>query len=395
MLKITTEKLPQSKMKIKVSISSELMRGFFTRVYNKLAPKVIVKGFRPGMAPKTLTVAAIGENRLNADIIDLALQETYTAALKKENIFPLCPPQINIKMLKDLTVETAEMEYEAEVDILPKVEIGEYKKIKINPPAGGKEIKVAEEEIEQVLSHLQREKATFEIIERSLKEGDRAEINFEGFEKGVKLENLSSQNYPVILGNKVLLPEFEKNLVGLKKGDKKEFKISVPGKDGPEKLIDFKVAVLTAQAVILPKLDDEFAKNFQKKDLAELKSAIKKDILLQKKETEKKERENQVIEELLKMTAIEIPASLIEQEVERQINEIRKKLEMMGMTFEKYLESLKKNLEEFRASLKSQAEKNIKVGLALGEVARREKIDSKDKNAAKIALERLIEYATK
>lgn len=395
MLKITTEKLPQSKMKIKVSISSELMRGFFTRVYNKLAPKVIVKGFRPGMAPKTLTVAAIGENRLNADIIDLALQETYTAALKKENIFPLCPPQINIKMLKDLTVETAEMEYEAEVDILPKVEIGEYKKIKINPPAGGKEIKVAEEEIEQVLSHLQREKATFEIIERSLKEGDRAEINFEGFEKGVKLENLSSQNYPVILGNKVLLPEFEKNLVGLKKGDKKEFKISVLGKDGPEKLIDFKVAVLTAQAVILPKLDDEFAKNFQKKDLAELKSAIKKDILLQKKETEKKERENQVIEELLKMTAIEIPASLIEQEVERQINEIRKKLEMMGMTFEKYLESLKKNLEEFRASLKSQAEKNIKVGLALGEVARREKIDSKDKNAAKIALERLIEYATK
>jgi len=374
------------------------MRGFFSRAYNKLAAGAEVKGFRKGMAPRTLTIAAIGENRLNSEILDLALKETYLAALKQENIIPVSSPKVSIKMLKDLTVDTAELEYETETDILPEVKIGDYKKLDIKiARQGNLEIKATDEEINQVISHLRRQKAQFKDIARHLKEGDRAEINFEGFERGVKIENLSSKNYPVILGSKVLIPDFEKNLLGLKKGDKKDFDllISAPGAGAGQKKVDFKVEVLQTQEVILPKLDDELAKNFGKANLSEFKKAIGDDVIHQKKKARKKELENQILEALLKITEIELPESLVEQEIDRQLNDLRGKISAMGMTLEKYLESLKKTSEEIRNDLRPQAEKTIKIGLALGEVVKAEKIDPQDKEAGRRAIDKLIEYNVK
>jgi len=403
-MEIKKEILSKSKIKLTIKISSPEMRSFFSRAYNKLSPTIEVKGFRSGMAPKALTIAAIGENRLNSEIIDLALKETYMAALKKENIIPIVLPKINIKMVKDLTRDTAQLEYEAEVDILPEVKVGDYKKLAINPPASGKKMEATLEEIEQVISHLQRQKADFKDIDRPLKEGDRAEINFEGFERGVKIENLTSKNYPVILGSKVLIADFEKNLLGLKKDDLKEFQINLPapvedeksaqGRSSSERKIDFKVEVLKTQEVILPKLDDQFAKDFQKKNLKDLKKAIEEDIVRQKRAARQKETENQILEGLLKITEVEVPESLLSQEIERELNEIKSRIAATGMTFEKYLENLKKTPEEFQEMLKPQAERTVKIGLALGEIVKHENIGPKDKQAGRLALERLIKYNT-
>jgi len=397
-MEIKKETLPQSKIKLTIKVSSPEMRRFFSRVYNKLAPQAEVKGFRPGMAPRSMVISAIGENRLNSEIVDLALNETYAAVLKKEQIIPVAPPKINIKMLKDLTVDTAELEYEAEVDILPKIKVGNYKEIKIRK--GHKEIKAAKNEVEQVLSHLQRQSAQFKDIDRPVKIGDRLEINFEGSERGVKLENLSSKNYPIILGSKVLLPEFEEKLVGLKKGDKKEFTVHMAPKQedqakGKKNPIEFKVEVLSTQEVILPPLDDKLAKKFQKDTIEELKEAIKQDVIKQKEIQQKKETENDVLEGLLKISQIDLPESLIEQEVERRLEDIRKRASTAGLTLEKYLENIKKTLEDFKKDLKPQAEKTVKIGLALGEIARLEGIDTQKKEAAGEVIEKLLKYATK
>ena len=251
-----------------------------------------------------------------------------------------------------------------------------------------------------------RTRAQFKDISRPVKEGDRIEINFEGFEKGVPIENLTSKNYPVILGSRTLIPEFEEKLVGLKKGDKKEFKVemTVPGTNeksaqggsaSGRKNIDFNVEVLTTQEVILPKIDDEFAKQFQKKNLEELKKAIAEDVVKQKKLQEQRNTENAVLEELLKIIKVDVPDSLIEQEINRQIETIKSRAQMMNLTFEKYLENIKKTVEDFRKDLRPQAEKTIKIGLALGEIVKKEGIDPKDKEAGKKALYILIANATK
>ncbi len=399
-MEIKKEDLPKSKAKLTIKVSSPEMRGFFARTYNKIAPTIEIKGFRKGMAPRSMTIVAIGENRLQQEIIDLTLRETFTEALKKENLIPIASPKINIKMLKDLTADTAALEYEAEIDLLPEVKLGDYKKIKIQsskimPRAAGK-MEVSQDEIDQVLSHLARTRAEFKNISCPVKEGDRLEINFEGLEKGVKLENLSSQNYPVILGSKVLIPEFEAKLIGLKKGDKKEFKVMMaPTANDKKRPINFKVEILQTQEVILPEINDEFAKKYQKKDLTELKKAIKEDVIKQKEQQQQRNLENAVLEELVKITQVDISDSLIAQEIDRQINEIRSRTATMGLTFEKYLENLKKTEGEFRESLKPQAEKTIKIGLALGEIIKKEGMDSKDKEAGKKALDKLISYAIK
>ncbi len=391
MLEIKRENVSKIKVKLTVKVPSKLMQGFFDKVYNELAPSVEVKGFRKGHAPKALTVSAIGEERINEKIIDLALNQTYVEALKKENIIPIAPPRINIRMLKDLTAETAELEYEAEIDLLPEVEIGDYTKIKISK-AG--EIKVSKEEIDQVLKHLQQQHATFEEKDGAAVDGDRIEMNFEGTERGVVLDNLTSKNYPVILGSKVLIPEFEKEIIGLKKGDKKEFDANI-GKDKNKKKVHFAVEILKVEKVNLPELDESLAGKFQQKSLAKLTEAIEKDIVEQKTIALRREQEGEIAEGLLKITKFEVPESLVEQETHRMIDDMRQRTEMMGLPFEQYLLQIKKTEADIHEEFHDQAEKTVKVGLILGEVGKREKIDLKAEDAGRQVMEKLLEYAKK
>ena len=398
-MEIKKEVLPKSKVKLTIKLAPAEMRTYFERVYNRLASQIEVKGFRPGQAPKSMIISAIGANRLQSEIVDEALKESYVQSLKKENLIPVAPPRVNLKIMKDLLADTAELEYEAEIDLLPVIKIGEYKKLKIKSASwwNKEKIEAKKDEIDQVLSHLRRGQAQFKDIDRSLKSGDRAEINFEAFDKGVKIENLSSKNYPVILGSKVLIPEFEEKIIGLKKGDKKEFKLklSLSAKE-EKKELNFKVEILLTQEVILPKFDDEFAKKYQKKTMEELKKAISEDIIKQKENEDKKKVENEMLEQLLKITKVEVPESLIEQEVERQVNEIRSRVSTMGgLTFEQYLSNLKKTEQEFKEGLKPQAEKTIKIGLALGEIIKKEGMDPKDREAGHKALDILIANTTK
>lgn len=391
MIDVKRENLSKSKVKLTIKVPSELMQTYFEKVYADLSPNVEVKGFRKGHAPKPLTISAIGENKISQEIINLSLNETYGAALKQENILPIAPPQINIKMLKDLMNDNAELEYEAEIELLPEVVIGDYKKIKIKKAA---EVKVEQSEIDQVLKHLQQQHATFEDKDGVAEDGDRIEMDFEGTERGVVLDNLSSKNYPAILGSKVLIPEFEKEVIGLKKGDEKEFDCEL-GKDKNKKKVHFKVSILDVKKVNSPELNDEFAGKFQQETLAKLTEAIKQDIIDQKKIAARREQEGEVAEALLKLSKLEVPEVLIEQETHRMIDEMRQRTEMMGLPFEQYLIQLKKTEADMHKEFHEQAEKTVKVGLIMGEIAKAEKLDLKAADAGRQVMEKLLEYAQK
>ncbi len=388
MLNVKKENLAGSKVKLTINLPPELMRGFFAKVYKKLASGVEVKGFRAGKAPKNLTISAIGENRLISEIIDLALKETYPQALKQENIIPVAPPKIEIKKMADLTTDEAVLEYDAEVDLLPEVKVGDYKSLKLKVKKLKQE--ATKDEIDQVLSHLRRQHAEFRDVDRPAKEGDRVEMDFEGKERGVVLENLTSKNYPVILGSKVLIPEFEKKIEGLKKGDVKEFKIKLKDKE-----IDFKVKVHLVQEVILPKMDDELAKKFGKKTLKELEKAIAEDVVKQKENQAKQNQENEIVENLLKISKVEIPESLTNQEIQRMIERMKSRIAMSGMPFEKYLEQVKKTEDDLKKEFKEQAEKTVKVGLILGEIGKLEKFDLTKEDTGRKVMDKLIEYSLK
>lgn len=391
MIEIKRENIGKAKIKLNIKVPSDLMVTYFDKVYADFAPNVEVKGFRKGHAPKPLTISAIGENKLSQEIINLALNESYAQALTKEEIIPIVQPQINIRMVKDLMAETAELEYEAEIEVLPEVKVGDYKKIKIKKSA---EIKVEPKEVDQVLTHLQQQHAEFKEKNGPAADTDRIEMNFEGTERGVVLDNLTSKNYPVILGSKVLIPEFEKEVIGLKKGDKKEFDCEL-GKDKNKKKVHFKVEILQVQTVILPELDDKLAGKFQQGSMDKLKEAVHKDIVEQKTIALKKDQESEIAEALVSISKIEVPESLIEQEAHRMIDELKQRIQMMGMPFEDYLAQMKKTEADLHKDFAEQAEKTVKVGLILGEIGKIEKMDLKSEDAGRKVMEKLFEYIKK
>jgi len=390
------EKLPNSRVKLTITVPKEKMVGFYTEAYKKLAPSVNIKGFRPGSAPKAMTLEAIGQSRYEREALDLALPSSYAEAVKETKIKPIQPPAIGVKEAgegKDFT-------YEAEVDVMPEIKLGDYKKIRVKFKSEKHDAN--QEEIDKIIEKLRYRDAKFTEENRAAKKGDKVEVSFEGFIDKIKQENLSSSNYPLVIGSTTLIPGFEEQLISMKKGEEKEFNLDVPHNQDPKKKKKalFKVKINKVESVNLPKTDEEFAKKFGHDSLEKLQKAIRESVIAEKETAQKRKLEGEILNKLAEMTDVEIPGSLIEQEINRRIQQIQAQT---GPGFEKMLEKMKKSMNDLRNDLKNESVKTIKIGLALGEVAKNENlVQSSQKDDAQKqqeittkTIDRLIEIATK
>lgn len=385
--------------KISVSVTPKEMVKYFKTVYEKISQDVKIPGFRPGKAPRKLIEETIGISRLVSESVDQVINASYFEAVRENKISPLSAPNITINKHPKwgLTEEEIEndLEYMAEVEVFPQVTPGDYTKVKVDLKKSDKPKK---EDVDKVFEQLQRQKASYNEIDREAKNGDLAEISFEGKLKGVRIDEMCSKNFPVVLGNSSLIPGFEENIVGMKKCDKKSFKIKFPAnyhkKDYASKEAEFSVELLNLKEVILPNLDDKFALDFGQKSIDEMKSAIEKNLSQEMEVQAKNETETKVIEKVLPLLKVDLPEILINQEIDRMIHDYSHQLESMKITLDKYLADMKKSKEELRKDMKPQAEKNIKVGLLLGEIARENKINPDDKEAGRKALDLLVSKLT-
>lgn len=390
------EKLSKSRVKLNIKVPKEKMVDFFADAYKRLAPTIEIKGFRPGGAPKAMILEAIGLGKYHQQALDLALPWSYSEAIKNEKINPIQPPAIAMKQIG----EDQDLIYEAEVDIIPEINLGNYQKIRVKYKPT--KYTASLEEVEKVVKKLIYQAATFEEVNRPVQKDDRAEIDFEGTVDKVKQENLCSKNYPLIVGSDILIPGFEEKILAMKKGEEKEFDLNVPhvkDKDKTKK-VRFKVKLNKVDKVILPKLDEIFAKKFGHKNMEDLKKAIAKSIVLEKDMQAKRKLEDEVLTKLIAGMKIDLPESLVEQEISRRISQIQAQT---GPSLDKILEKMEKTLPDLRQDLRSESEKTIKIGLALGEVAKQEGLvpfgAAKDENAqreiTRKTIDKLIEIATK
>lgn len=370
-MKIKRENLPKSRVRLTIKIEASKTDKFFEEAYKKLAPTVEIKGFRPGQAPRIMTLEAIGHGRYHQTALDIALPQTYYEAVQSEKIIPIQPPAVSVKEFN----EGKDFIYEAEVDIVPEIKLGDYKKVKVNPPVGGKkkDLEVKKEEINKVIEKLRYQSAIFNEANRPAKKGDRVEINFDGFVDNVKQENLVSKNHPIILGEGTLIPGFEKELEGMGKEEEKEFDLNVPHSTDKSKSrkAHFKVKMLDVKETILPETNDVFSKKFGHDTMDKLTKAIENSILEEKIMRDKQQLEKEVLEKIIEKCQIDIPESMIEQEISRRLTEIQ---QQMGPGFPKYLQSLGKNIEDIRKEMRVSAEKSVKIGLVLGEISKAEGI---------------------
>jgi trigger factor len=398
-MNIKKENLGKSKIRLTISLEPRELAAYFRKSFDRLAGEVKLDGFREGKAPYKLVEAKLGHNRLLGEGVDLAANEGFRAAIEQEKLMPLSPPKVEIKKIPGYSLDETEiaddLTLEAEFEIMPEIKLGDYKKIKVKIP---KKRKSDKSDVEKILLHLRRQKATFKETERPAKAGDRIEINYEGTLKGVKLDKLCSKNHPLILSEGNLIPGFEDHILGLKMGESKEFEITFPedyhDKDVADKKVKFKVTLVDAKEVILPECDDVFAKEFGQETVEKLESSIAKSLEQEILVEHKNMVDNMVVEKVLPLLSVDIPEILIWQESERMLETFKNQIESRGMNFEKYLTNMKKDIETIKNEMKPQAEKNVKVGLILGKVIEAEKIDPKDKEAGRLALERLVEIAT-
>ena len=369
----------KSQITITVTVPEERMKDFRKKACEDISHEVKVKGFRPGHVPPHVLEEHVEKKYIEAHTQEIAIQKTYAEIVVKEKIQVVARPKVKIEKESPLT-------YEATVAILPKVEIQDYKSIKVPK----KEVEATEKDVEAVVEDMMKYGTTYKDVDRVAKKDDRVEVDFEGFdEKGKELPSTKSKNHPVIIGQGSLVGGFEDNLIGMKKDEKKEFTVTFPKdyqkKDFQNKKVTFKAEVKRVEEPSKPELNDEFVEKMtgKKRTVEEFKKDIEKNIQARKAQELEKDRENKYLEELLKKTKIEIPEALVDEEVEYILEDMKQEISMKGMEFDKFLEQTKTSEDDLRKKYRPEGERRIKIRLALRYMIEKEGIKPTDEEVKK------------
>jgi trigger factor len=362
-MKVEIEKLAKSELKLIIEVSEEELQKYKAEATQELSKHVKVPGFREGHVPFEVLVKQVGEKAFRGQMLEMALGETYEKALKQEKVAAVSYPKINV-------VSETPFKYEAIVAVLPEVTI---KKGHEKVSHKSKEVKIEKKEVEEVLKNLRKRSTTWKEVERAAKKGDRVELDFEGYDMdGKELEGTSSKNHPVVLGENMFIPGFEEEVVGLKKGEEKDFEITFPKDYHSEafknKKVKFHVKVGMVEESTEREMDDAFAEELtggKHKKLSDLEDEIKKELTHQKEHDEEIRMENEILEELMKYFDAEIPDALIERETEMLIERLKREIEKSGMKWEDYEAMKEKDGKSVREELKPQAEKQVLMRLGI------------------------------
>ena len=259
------------------------------------------------------------------------------------------------------------LKYVATVAVMPEITIKDYKSIKVKKEA----VKVTDKDVQEVLDDMLRYVTTWKDVDRKAKKGDRAELEFEGFDKGKSLEGTKSSNHPVILGQGNLIPGFEEEVVGMKTNEEKEFDITFPkdyhSDEFKGRKVKFKVKLQRLEESEIPELTEETIEKLSGKKTkpAEFKKEIEKNLKERKELEAKQKQENDYIEQLLKKSKTELPKALIDEEVHYIIHDMKHEVEGKGMKWEQFMEQSKMTHADLHTKYEPEAERRIMIRLAL------------------------------
>lgn len=373
-MKVDVKKLPKSELLITVEVDADKMPGYEELAAKRISENVDIPGFRKGQAPKAFIMSHVGPEAFFQETLNVALPRSYFDAISENKLEVISRPDVKI-------VSRSPLKYEARVAVMPEITVKAYEKIKI--PA--KNVEVTDAELNEVVEEMRRYRATYKPIERPIQKGDRIEIDFQGFDKtGVPLENTKSSNHPLFLGEGSLVAGFEDALLGMKVGEKKKFPVTFPKDYHFEpmrnKEVNFETEVKRAEETVLPELNEDFVSAVMgaPRSIAEFKDALKKDIVARKQMEDRRNRENELLEKLLKESKLDVPPILIQEEVDYMMEDLKKEVEERGLDFKTYLEKLKEQKRDVLKEYEPEADKRIRVRLILNYLFRQMKIEVSD-----------------
>lgn len=372
-----------------IEITEEEFEKAIQKAYLKNRNKFNIPGFRKGKAPRKIIELNYGEGIFYEDALNIILPQAYEEAVERLELEPVDSPEVDIEQLE----KGKPVILKIEVTVKPEVKLGNYKSIEVEKV----EYNVTDEDVERELKAIQEKNARIiDASDREIKEGDIVTIDFKGFIDGEQFEGGTAENQRLEIGSNTFVQGFEEQLIGKKKGDKVDVKVTFPEDYFNENLrgkeATFEVVIHEVKEKELPKLDDEFAKDVSEFDtLEEYKNSIRERLEKEAKDREKIEFENKLVDKVVEEAEVDIPEAMIEHQIEHEIDDFNYRLRLQGLDIDQYLNLTNSKLEDLKKQIRPLAEKRVKTDLVLEAIGKKENIkvteEDIDKELERIAKE--------
>lgn len=377
-MNITVKNISETKVELTFVLGAEELAVAEQVAVAKLAKNVKIAGFRQGKAPLNVASKNVDPMALYEETLNNAISKAVAEGFMEKEIQALDRPVVDIK--KNVPGES--LEFTAEVEILPKIKLGDYKKLKVTKS----EVVVSEKEVEDVIERIQKGLADKKIVDREAKIGDEVMIDYIGKLDGVAFDGGTGKDYSLVLGSNTFIPGFEDGIVGKKAESTFDlgltFPADYPSKELKDKKVIFTTTLKEIKELSLPELDDKLAtKAGPFKTFAEMKADIERELTDQKKRENEEKIKDDLINQLVKASEIPVPEILLNDQVKSIEQDFMNNLMYQGLSIEQYLENNKFESKEkwLETEVKSVAEKRVKASLALAELSKAEKITATNK----------------
>lgn len=375
----STNKVETNKYEVEVSVTAEQFEEAVQKAYLRRKNKVAIPGFRKGKAPRKMIEKLYGEAFFYEDAVN-ALIPTYVAdAMDEAKLFPVVRPEIEVTSLgKDTGVV-----FKVTAICKPEVEISDYKGIEVAKTVNA----VTDEDVENELKRLQERQGRLVTVEgRAVENGDTTVIDFEGFIDGKAFEGGKEDKYELKIGSGYFIPGFEEQIIGHNPGDEFTVNVTFPEnyqmEDVAGKPAEFRVKLHEIKTVELPEIDDEFVKDVSEFDtLDELKADIKKKAEERAAKAADREAENKLFDAVIEKMTAEIPNEMYESKIDEMVRDFEMRLSQQGLTLDLYLSYTGMAKDAFRKTFEENAQKQVKLRLALEKIAELENIEVSDADA--------------
>ena len=369
------EKLEKSRVALTIEASAEEFEAAVNKAYLKLRGKINVPGFRVGKAPRKIIEKMYGEEVFYEEAVNIILPDAYEDAVKEQKLDVVGYPEVELESCtKDGVV------FKCTVAVYPEVKLGQYKGLEA-PKA---EVKVAAADVNARLKEMADRNSRLVSVERAVKKGDTADIDFEGFDNGVAFDGGKGENFDLEIGSGSFVPGFEEQLIGMKAGEEKDIDITFPENYTPElagKPVVFHVKVNEVKVKEVPAVDDEFAKDVSEFDtLKELKADIKKKMTAERTEAAQRAFEDVLMAKVAEGVEAEIPHEMVELQAERMMEQFKQQLAAQGIPFDQYLKMTGTTEADFRKQADGPAAEQVKMDLAVEAIIKAEGLEATDED---------------
>ena len=377
-MSVTVENLENLERKVVLSLPWSEVNAAVEKQLRQTARRVRIDGFRPGKAPLHMVESMYGASIQNDVLNELAQKAFYDVAVAQDLKIAGMPRLEGVEEQDS----KEEFKFAAIFEVFPEITVGDLSAQEVEKAVTN----VGDAEIEQTIEILRKQRTRFEHADREAREGDRVIIDFEGKIDGVAFDGGSSQNYPFILGQGQMLPEFEAGVLGLKENESKDVEVNFPedyhGKGVAGKTAVFTITLKNVSEPVLPEVDEAFAKamGIESGDVNQMREEVKKNVLREVKRRTEAQTKESAMEALLKSTEVQVPKALIADEAGRLAQEMKQNFINQGMADAA-------NLDLPADMFNEQAERRVKLGLILAKIVEENQLEPKDEQIKAIVTE--------